>query len=198
MTTTAVQQIERDFAMAADDIGSGNLWEIINRYRAELVNQAYALLSSQEEAEDVVQETFIEAFRHREKLAEVESMSAWLRTINRVNALDRLRKNQRNERKISRSTVVAPTRNYTTGGFSDVILRDQVAKAIETLDDKHRAVVVLFYWEHLSADEIALRLNLAPRTIRHQLLEAYQILFERLQGNSPTDAAPPTEEGNPS
>ena len=38
-------------------------WELIERYRGELMNQAHAILGSVDDAEDVVQETFFEAFR---------------------------------------------------------------------------------------------------------------------------------------
>ena len=87
--TTQAQQIIDECA------SDGNLpdryWEVVERYRAELVNQALAILGNVADAEDVVQETFCEAFGHQDKLAKVRSLGAWLRTINRANARNRVR-----------------------------------------------------------------------------------------------------------
>ena len=66
-------------------------WELVEGYRGELVNQAYAILKALPDAEDVVQETFCEAMLKGEKLAQARSLGAWLRSVNRGNALNRLR-----------------------------------------------------------------------------------------------------------
>ena len=75
--TTAAQRIIRH---PDETLPTGSLptafWEVVGRYRGDLVNQAYAILGDREDAEDAVQETFCEAYRRREKLKAADSVSA--------------------------------------------------------------------------------------------------------------------------
>lgn len=156
------------------------LWELVERYRGELINQGYSILGNTADAEEVAQETFCEAFQHREKLKAVESVGAWLRTINRGNALNRLRSRQRSAKKESRRLLEAPGRTFTTGGFSVLEIRDAVTKAIEALPEEQRRPVILHYWEHLTYDQIAERTGSSPRTVRRLVREAYLSLYQVL------------------
>src|ERR1043166_83800 len=89
-TTTSAQQILRRAGMDASGVPD-HFWETLESYRAELEEQARAILGNSADAEDVVQETFCEALRNPQKLSEVRSVGAWLKTINRANALNRAR-----------------------------------------------------------------------------------------------------------
>ncbi|MCW8128980.1 MAG: RNA polymerase sigma factor [Planctomycetota bacterium] len=163
------------------------LWEIVEQYRGELVNQALAMLGSLEDAEDVVQETFCEAFRSRERIAEARSLGAWLRSINRANAMDHLRKRRRGRQ------APRPGRTFTTGGFSLIEMRESLAKAIEALPEDQRSIVVLRYWEHLSYDEIAARLQLPTTTVWRRFYEASVALFGRMQDKLEAPAPDPRD-----
>lgn len=181
--TTSAQRIlhasQGDYAV--DDLPV-EFWELIERYRGELVNQGFAILGSLEDAEDVAQETFCEASRRPERLREVHSMGAWLRSINKANALNRLRDRQNTRKKESRREQELPRRLVTTGGVSKLELREAVAQAIEGLPADLRAVVVLHYWQHLPCDQISGMLELSPRTVWRRLHEADLILYETLGG----------------
>jgi RNA polymerase sigma-70 factor, ECF subfamily len=182
-------------------------WETIERYREDLVNQARAILGSLEDAEDVVQETFCEAFRDGEKLAQVRSIGAWLRTVNRCNALNRLRDRRRENDNNDRKNEQAPDRTFTTGGMSAVEMCDSVTRAIETLPLELRKVIVLRYWQHLSYKEIAAQLHIPAGTVGRMIYDASMQLYEHLkthaealpaQGNAPqkTADAEDSETGN--
>ncbi len=67
-------------------------------------------------------------------------------------------------------------RQNTTGGFSQIMLRETVAKAIENLPEKLRQTVVLHYREHLPFETIATRLKISGRTARRDIKEAYLLL----------------------
>jgi RNA polymerase sigma-70 factor, ECF subfamily len=184
--TTSVQEIVGKNRMSSADLPE-KYWELIERYRAELMNQALAILGNAEDAEDVVQETFSEAFRHRDKLAHAQSLSAWLRSINKSNAVDRQRARGGESNKRERKQRELPERMVTTGGFSLLDVRDSVARAIEKLSPPLRDVIVMHYWEHLHYDEIAHRLGIAPITVRRRLYDASLELYSRLKGNFQID-----------
>ncbi len=184
--TTSCNQIQRAHE------GSGipeQYWELASQYRAELIAQACGILGSRDDAEDVVQETFYEAFRDVSKLSP-ESLGSSLRLINRSNALDRLKTRGRARQRDQRSI----TRSFTTGGFSGIELRETVEAALLTLPENLRAVVRLRYFEHLSYKEISERLKIPMGAVGPLLSQAGQKLYTHLVPTAPTD----TGTGNPS
>ncbi len=201
--TTSAHQILKGVSGMADgqDLPPA-FWELVERYRADLINQGLAILGQLEDAEEVAQETFCEAFRDKEKLADVHSLGAWLRKINRGNALNRLRTRRRDLRNESRRQLEMRERQVTTGGFSLLETRDLVAKAIETLPEELRTVIVLHYWEDLTHEKIAERTGISPRTIRRQLHDAYLRMYDCLnrylesETSHPANPAPPELEQN--
>src|SRR5476649_1375230 len=116
-TTTSAQQIIRNGPLDRSEIPE-QYWELVDRYRPELLSQARAITGSAEDAEDVVQETFCEAFRDPQKLADAESIGARLRLINRHNALNRIRDGRRASSRILKKKEGAPETLFTTGGFN--------------------------------------------------------------------------------
>lgn len=185
-TTTSAHQIIQDArvenpsAAGASAALPERFWALVERYRGELVNQALAIVGNLADAEDVVQETFCEAFRRQEKLSSVRSLGAWLRTVNKANALNRIRDEKTGRAHSKRKQRVSPKRLVTTGGFSLLELREAVAQSIDALPPKLRAVVVLRYLEHLSYEQIAERLQLSPGTVGWLLCEAGLLLHGRL------------------
>ncbi|MCZ7646604.1 MAG: sigma-70 family RNA polymerase sigma factor [Planctomycetota bacterium] len=175
--TTAAQRILSQRPTGEAGMLPDRYWELVERYRGELVNQALSLVGDLADAEDVVQETFCEALSHEERLVQARSLGAWLRRMNRANALDFLRR-----RKSAAQTArdVRP-RAATTGGFSLLETREAVARAIEALPPPLRGVVVLRFWKQLSCDEIAERLNEPAGTVRWKLCEAAKLLFGKLK-----------------
>ena len=107
--TTAAQQMiiatKGDRSMAYQDL--------VNRYKSMLVGQAVALTGNSSDAEDVVQETFCEAIEDLEQLAQVHSVGAWLRTLNRARALKRVRHLRCDRRHSCDLSCLALARNTT-------------------------------------------------------------------------------------
>jgi RNA polymerase sigma-70 factor, ECF subfamily len=174
-------------------------WELVDQYRDELLAQAYAILGSHEDAEDVVQETFCEALRDAKKVAK-ESIGASLKLINKYNAMNRLRARSRAKKRDSQRRV--PTQAFTTGGFSGIELREIVRKAMEGLPANLRTVVELRYWEQLSYKEIAERLNMPLGAVGPLLSEATLRLYPKLTallkaGAATGTAFPPAGGGDP-
>jgi RNA polymerase sigma-70 factor (ECF subfamily) len=169
-------------------------WDLLDGYRAELTEQALAIVGNAQDAEDVVQETFCEAVRHPEKLAEARSLGAWLKAINRANALNKVRAKKHDSKRIDRKQLEAPARSTTTGGFSAIEINDMVSRAIAALPDDQRAAILMHYYEHKSHDEIAKHLNVSPRTVRRLLYDASLAMHAVLKPQASaadTDSPPP-------
>jgi len=168
-------------------------WELVNQYRDELIGQAYSLLGNREDAEDVVQETFAEAFRNADKMNNAESLGAWMRTVNRCNALNRVRSRNRERKKSARLQRIEPAKSHTTGGINALEIRDQVSKAMQSLPANMREIVRLRYWENLSYKEIAEKLNLPVGTVGRLLCEASMLMYDsvKIHLEAPQDQTPP-------
>src|SRR5476651_779512 len=88
----AMDSAERMMVMAAL-AGDDEAFEtVIRTYSRRVYVVAYAILQDVSEAEDIVQETFLKAHRQRSKLREAEKFPAWLLTVARNGARDRLRR----------------------------------------------------------------------------------------------------------
>jgi RNA polymerase sigma-70 factor (ECF subfamily) len=162
-------------------IGPDYFWQLVDRFRADLVNQALILLDSQQDAEDVAQETLCKAFLQLHQLKDATKLSAWLRTINRCNALA-LRRRRKREREERLSTgqmgsIEAKKKSET----HEVKARETILKAVDELPAPYRDVVVLRYLEKLSTDEIAARMHVPSGTVRGQLTRADEMLACKLK-----------------
>ena len=185
LTTTAQKIIQS----SSTGTFPSQYWELMDRYRGELMNQAHAILGNVDDAEDVVQETYCEAFRDARRMKNLSSIGAWLRSVNRFNALSRVRARRQDNNRLERKQQEMPERLVTTGGLNAVEMRESVTKAIETLPNQLRSIVVLRYWEHLSYKEIAKRLSIPMGSVGTMLYEASQLLYGKL-GAQLSDATP--------
>ncbi|MFH0940211.1 MAG: RNA polymerase sigma factor [Planctomycetota bacterium] len=183
LTTSAQIIIERATVDTPIEIPQ-EFWDLVECHRTELMNQALAVLGNIEDAEEVVQETFCEVFRNRERLPQMRSLSGWLRAINRANALNYLRTKRRHRQKLARKQIEAPDRVMTTGGFSALEMREEIAKAIESLPHDLRMAIILRYWEDCSYAEIAKRLNIPQGTVWQRLCDAGLLLANKLNVES--------------
>ena len=169
-------------------------WEVIDRYRSELVTQALGILNNSDDAEDVVQETFCDAFRDPQKIAQAGSVGAWLKSLNRCNALNRLRDSKRSSKRMEAVEQESES-TFTTGGFTIMELRDSVSKALVVLPPNLRTVVKLRYWEYLSCKEISSRLKIPEGSVKRMLFEANNKLYDKLRAQFESKA--PTKQHVP-
>ena len=174
---------EKPYASSAEiECGARETLEaILGRCRDELIVQAMEILKDAHDAEDVVQETFVEAYRSHNKLPSFDSAIGWLRHANHANALDRLRSRQREWRRTEVRQQMVWNASFTTGGFSLVELKEAVTKEMTLLPKQKREVVRLRYWNNQSCREIAVQLGLSESGVRRILFEANQMLFRKLK-----------------
>lgn len=154
-------------------------WEVVERYRDELLDQASGILGNRDDAEDAVQETFIEVFRDPAKISQ-DSIGASLKLINRCNALDRLRSRKRTEKQSKRKDLAVKTRAFTTGPFRRIDSRESLVAALSKLPRHLQEVVELRYFHHYAYKDIAARLKLPIGAVGPMLSEASILLFDLL------------------
>jgi len=162
-----------------ENVPLDQFWLLVERFRADLVNQSFAILGNLQDAEDVAQESLCRAYRDLHRLNDPLKLGAWIRSINRCNALDLRRR--RGREKVAKGRIQDEGADAATGGFTQVDARELVARAVDSLPEELRTIVVFRYWEHLPYQDIAEKLGIPLGTVKSQLSRADRILEKRLQ-----------------
>jgi RNA polymerase sigma-70 factor (ECF subfamily) len=160
-----------------DELAIGAL---IRRYQNYVFRLCFLVMRSEQDAEDMAQETFIRAFRAlpRFEVREGASFEAWLYRI-AVNACrSRMRRKwyQVLPWPSPAPDVVAEPEAQPDRQVIKDERRNEVLEAIDSLGEKHRLVVILRYYAGLSNEEIAQTLSIPSGTVRSRLHTARQRL----------------------
>jgi len=166
----------------ADETALGALYD---RWVRSLYSLVLHLLKDPDEAEDVVEETFWQAWRKADSYEPSKgAVSTWLLTIGRRKALDRLRSRKRSkEDAISDDRTFADLPSNAPDPAVDAEgaeLREHVRAALNELPDEQREVLELGYFSGLSQSEIADATGQPLGTVKTRMRLAMQKLREPL------------------
>src|SRR5262245_53915251 len=138
---------------------------------------AFSILRQREDAEDVAQEAFAKAYRSFRQLRERDRFRQWLVRMTFRMALDRLRSNRRRQ---VREQVLESDRPITGDTAISNERAEQLWKAIDTLPEKLRLVIVLAGIQGHDIHEVALLLDVPDGTVKSRLFLARKQLREHL------------------
>ena len=150
--------------------------QIVEEYGNRLLRTCYLILKDREEAEDVVQETFIKVFRNIDSFRENSNLYTWIYTIALNLSRDRLRKKQ----DMFTIEVELVGNNDVEYEVEKSIDKELLRKELFEINSLYREVLVLFYFEELSIKEISNLLNEKEGTIKSKLSRGRNILKESL------------------
>jgi RNA polymerase sigma-70 factor (ECF subfamily) len=162
--------------------------ELVHVNAGRMLAVARRLLRCDSEAEDAVQEAFTQAYQALPRFEGHALLSTWLHRI-AVNAcLIRLRKRKRRGEKSleellpryqedgHRLDVGDPWPRDALGELEAREVRSAVRKAIDSLPERHRCVLLLRDIEGLSSEEVAERLGIRADAVKMRLHRARQAL----------------------
>ena len=158
-----------------------------NRYGTLVHTYCIRAINDRELAADCVQETFVSAWRSRDRFdAARGSLAAWLLGIARHRVHDTYRSRARTPAPQS-GEHHAEDRVSTEPAPDDLVERLLVADALQTLAPRSRQVVELAYYGGLSQSEIAERLDLPLGTVKSDMRRALLRLRDTV-GEGASDA----------
>ncbi|MCK4856816.1 MAG: sigma-70 family RNA polymerase sigma factor [candidate division Zixibacteria bacterium] len=153
---------------------------LVDRYKDRLFNMLYRMLSSEDEARDLLQDTFLRVWQHKQSYDFRYAFSTWIYTI----ALNLARNELRRRKKF---------RFFDIGDFADKLpsreekkesspkLKELLDHEISRLPEKYKTAFILRDVDSLSYEEIAQVLSIPLGTVKSRVNRARSILRKRLR-----------------
>lgn len=156
--------------------------ENILEYIDSLYNTAFVMTQNKADAEDLVQEASLKAYRFFHRFKRGTNFKAWILTILRNTYINAYRKKTREPLSVEFDKVEDFISLPEPKGFQDDILSETIRNSIDRLPDELRSTLILFYVEGFSYKEISKILNVPLGTVMSRLYTARQALKKQLAG----------------
>ncbi|SPE39426.1 RNA polymerase sigma factor [Candidatus Sulfopaludibacter sp. SbA3] len=191
MTVSSQASVDESLLVAqARDGETRAFGELVRRYESKIFRLAQHITQNREDAEDVLQETFMKAYEHLDQFQGNSKFYTWIVRIAVNQALMKLRR-RKNDKSVSidetidtgEDTIVreiAAWEENPEQKFSREELGEVLDTAIQSLEPLYRSVFVLRDIEELSTEETAETLNLSVPAVKSRLLRARLQLREKL------------------
>lgn len=154
-------------------------YQLYRLYSRSMYNVGYRIVNNEEEAEDVLQEAFISAFRSLNHYRGDATFGSWLKRIV-VNKAINVLKRRKAERLPEDDHFDVPEREEAVEEFQFTV--DQVRDAIAKLPDGYRSVLSLYLLEGYDHSEIAEILGISESTSKSQFNRSKKKLRDILEG----------------
>lgn len=142
---------------------------------------AYSLLANRADAEEVVQEVYLRAFRKYATLRDPKRFHTW---VNRIAFRLALNLQRARRRQLARDTAWYDSKSSSeatgAGGENEILLLHRLRREIDRLPEKLRAVLLLCTVEEMDARTVAETLDIPVGTVSSRLHVARKRLLEAL------------------
>jgi len=157
---------------------------IFEEYGMRLFRLAYRITGHRQDAEDVVQETFIRAHRNRARFDERAQLGSWLHCIATNVAIDVLRKRRRQHERAQESldshhdlSIADPDPEHRAHGRE---IERLIRQALGRLSEKEKAAFVLRHLEGMSIEEIGRVTGTGTNTTKNLIFRAVRKIRREL------------------
>lgn len=196
-----MQETDENLVKLARNGDDAAFRELVTRYQRRVFHCCFGLVRNRDDAEDLVQETFVRVYRNLDRFEGSSSFYTWTYRIARNVSIDHLRRQQRNRTVDYDDTLANPEPADDNGLLSRPLninpaavagrreLLDKINEAARSLSDLHREVLTLREVEGLSYQEIADALEISIGTVMSRLHHArknmQRALADYLEGKEP-------------
>ncbi len=156
---------------------------IYEKYHIPILRSAYLICGNREDAEDVMQDTFVACWLHIRELRKDESFRYWLFRIMTQAA----RKTAKEHAVLVPDETIQDTADRSqlqqpvSDNYERVLDENIVENALRTLSKQQREVIVLYYYNDMSVKEIAKTLQVFEGTVKSRLFTARRQMKSALQ-----------------
>jgi RNA polymerase sigma-70 factor (ECF subfamily) len=173
-------------AVARARAGDGDAFRLlVERHSRSVFRLAYRMTANEQDAEDVVQETFLRAFRQIDKFDNRASFGTWIYRIAANYSLDLMRSRRKREDHREGEPDVLDTLPTAALPADRVVyssqLREHVDAAMAGLSPQERTAFVLRHFEGQSIEEIGEALGIGLSATKNSIFRAVQKLRRTLE-----------------
>jgi RNA polymerase sigma-70 factor, ECF subfamily len=183
---------DADLMLRAKQGDRGAFEELVTRHQQAIINFIYRSVPDLTEAEDLAQNTFVQAWKARQRYQVSAKFTTWLFTIARNLTLNEIRRRARHEHDsidaLAGADESQPARQFEDRGAksaADDLLRGEieqrVAEAIAELPENQRSAILLCQDEDVSYEEIAKILGCSLSATKSVIFRARETLKQRLK-----------------
>ncbi len=145
-------------------------------YAQDLFNVAYGYTRNVQDAEDIVQNVFIKLLQYEYIFKTSNDEKYWLIRVT-INESINFVKSSYKKKTVFSEEIVSSTSDQTKEDTNKEVLQFYV----DTLPEKYKVVVILFYYENLKTIEISKLLDISEAAVRKRLERAREILKKKME-----------------
>lgn len=149
--------------------------ESIKKHEKAMYRVAYCVVKNDADCAEVISESIYRAYNNLSSLKNYTVFKSWILKIVHNTAVEYVRKNAKYVGVDELNDIQEPSKS------EDLETKIALRQAVESLNQPYRTVVVLFYYENLSTNEIAQITESSIVTVRKQLQRARTMLKELLK-----------------
>lgn len=158
---------------------------LYGRYAPVLLARCRRILGDDEEARDVVQDTFARVIRHHDSFRAEASPFTWMVRISTNLCLNRLRDHRGRTQKAEQHRELLVGEGFTRPDAGRGAEAERVRRLLEEEDDETRALIVYLYFDDMTRQEAAALVGISQPTLRKRV----DRFFERARRSLGADAA---------
>ncbi|TQR97049.1 RNA polymerase sigma factor [Paenibacillus ottowii] len=162
-------------------------YQLVKPYLDRVYSTSVAILHSTHLAEDAVQNAMIEAYRAIMNGKEIRSFGSWFKQIAAMRAMDlaRLRSKQTKRTGHLDNTELIDSKDLPIDAVMKKESGHRLLSQVMSLDTRHRSVIVLYYYQEMSVEEISEVLGVKEGTVKSRLHTARMKLLKLNQNINP-------------
>lgn len=182
-----------ELKIIADALGGNQMAfrKLNERYRIPVYHIISKIVRNTDTANDLVQETFMKAFKSLASYRSEYKFSTWLYKIAANNSIDFLRKKRINalsldqELDTGEGKVEIEVADHSYNPETDLVRKQQrvsIVEAIDELPEKYKLVIIYRHKDDKSYEEIAELMDIPVGTVKARIFRARELLKKKLKG----------------
>lgn len=177
----AIKEIHSDLIAGCRKNNRKAQIRVYELYYKAMFNTSYRIINKTSEAEDIIQDSFIDAFKKIESFKGTGSFGSWLKRIVINKSLDALKKKKLeisiDETEIEIEDVSEIDDSYAENVFYQM---EAISDALQKLPENYRIILSLYLLEGYDHQEIAHILNITYNNVRARYIRAKQSLIKEV------------------
>lgn len=147
---------------------------LYNRYSPAMYHTCLRIVVYAADAEDILQDAFMEAFTSLDKIKNADAFGGWLKRIVINKSINHVKRHQKSWLELEETDLADQADEQAVDELDFKNKLEAIVEALNGLPEKYRVVINLHIFEQMSFEEIAGMMNAPSATVRSQYLRGKQ------------------------